>query len=113
MRFPGGELRLVDFGACQHAGRYCAAGHSLRYCAPELARAVTQATMGGMGEAALRVEASLDVWAVGLVLYELFTGEGAIHTVARQPPPMAVSPLLLDTPTRCAPRPPPPTRPTP
>ena len=72
MRFPGGtyELKLVDFGAARRAGEYVQPGHSRRYCAPELARAMVSERHCGV----LRVEPALDMWATGLVLYELVFG---------------------------------------
>ena len=112
MRFPGGDLRLVDFGCvvrtrdsaplalctcicacmaallytgCSHPPWMCAClsqqvaaeswatpGHSRRYCAPEVARNVLRAADGGVSQ--MRVQPSTDMWAVGLVLYELFMG---------------------------------------
>ena len=72
MRFPGGDLRLVDFGCVRPAGGYCVPGHSRRYCAPEVARAVLRRDDGGAADT--RVEPSMDLWATGLVLYELFLG---------------------------------------
>ena len=47
-------------------------GHSRRYCAPEVARAVLRRDEGGAAD--IRVEPSMDLWATGLVLYELFVG---------------------------------------
>ena len=70
MRFPGGALRLVDFGSVQPAGRWVAPGHSRRYCAPEVARAVLKSVGGGM----LKIHPAIDMWAAGLVLYELLVG---------------------------------------
>ena len=74
MRFPGGGIKLVDFGSVQPAGHFVAPGNTKRYCAPEVAKAIVQSTIGGAGRPELVVEPSIDMWAVGLVLYELFLG---------------------------------------
>lgn len=71
MRFPPhGEIKLVDFGSAWPSGQYVMPGHTRRYCAPELARAMLERS----SVHSLRVHPSLDIWSVGLVLYELFTG---------------------------------------
>ena len=71
MRFPPhGAIKLVDFGSAWQCGQYVMPGHTKRYCAPELARAM----LARSSVHQFRVHSSLDIWSAGLVLYELFTG---------------------------------------
>ena len=43
MRFPPhGAIKLVDFGSAWQCGQYVMPGHTKRYCAPELARAMLE-----------------------------------------------------------------------
>lgn len=52
---------------------------SLKYAAPEVVHALEA------GEKAIRVEPAVDVWAIGVIAFELLTGERAFpsHTGAR------------------------------
>ena len=69
MRFRGGILKLVDFGGATRDGWTTRVPHSRRYCPPELAEAMHLSPC-----ATTRVSTSQDIWAAGLVLYELFVG---------------------------------------
>ena len=66
MRF-GGEWKLVDLGAVVEDGTTCIPACTVRYAAPEVAAAVLESTP-------LRVTGAIDVWALGVILYELFAG---------------------------------------
>uniref|UniRef100_A0A7S3B1C5 Protein kinase domain-containing protein n=1 Tax=Haptolina ericina TaxID=156174 RepID=A0A7S3B1C5_9EUKA len=71
MRFANGDLKLVDFGAASKIGSFVPlqGHHSRRYCSPEQAAAAQRDLT-----ARFRADPSHDVWAAGLVLYELFCG---------------------------------------
>ena len=66
-----GEWKLIDFDTVVEAGELCTPACTVRYASPEVAAAASR-------NERLRVTTAVDVWACGLVLYELFTGEALL-----------------------------------
>lgn len=62
--------KLIDFEASRTIGEECVGVITPRYCPPEVARATTYGLEGANGVVAT---ASVDLWALGCVLYELET----------------------------------------
>ena len=60
---------LIDFGCAARAGRKARKGFSYSYAAPEVIRAVRA------GEPLFDVTEGLDVWSVGILAIEMFTGQ--------------------------------------
>lgn len=84
LRFSG-EWRLVDFDNVIADGTECVPACTARYAAPEVA----QARLSGKP---LHVTSAVDVWALALVLFELFAGapllaeaEGTLAEIAQHP----------------------------
>ncbi|KAI8073231.1 hypothetical protein BC940DRAFT_290850 [Gongronella butleri] len=65
-----GPWKLIDFEASRTIGEECVGVITPRYCPPEVARATTYGLEGANGVVAT---ASVDLWALGCVLYELET----------------------------------------
>lgn len=67
LRFAG-EWKLIDLGTVAEEGSEgVPTGYTLRYAAPEQASAI-------LAQTPLRVSAAIDCWALGVILYQLFTG---------------------------------------
>ncbi|KAI8344748.1 hypothetical protein BC941DRAFT_15942 [Chlamydoabsidia padenii] len=66
----GERWKLIDFEASRTIGEECVGVITPRYCPPEVARATTYGLEGANGVVAT---ASVDLWALGCVLYELET----------------------------------------
>ncbi|OAD69050.1 hypothetical protein PHYBLDRAFT_150050 [Phycomyces blakesleeanus NRRL 1555(-)] len=62
--------KLIDFEASRMIGQECVGVITPRYCPPEVARATTYGLEGANGVVAT---ASVDLWALGCVIYELAT----------------------------------------
>ncbi|RUO96826.1 hypothetical protein BC936DRAFT_141403, partial [Jimgerdemannia flammicorona] len=65
------QWKLIDFEGSRAIGEECVGVITPRYCPPEVARATTYGLEGANGVVAT---ASVDMWALGCVLYELQTG---------------------------------------
>ena len=61
--------RLIDFGSTVRAGEVVTPEYTLRFAPPELAIALSK------GEKVTAAHQSADVWAVGVMAYEIITGE--------------------------------------
>ncbi|KAI8393378.1 uncharacterized protein BYT42DRAFT_640558 [Radiomyces spectabilis] len=70
MHNVGQPWKLIDFEACRTIGEECVGVITPRYCPPEVARATTYGLEGANGVVAT---ASVDLWALGCVIYELET----------------------------------------
>jgi hypothetical protein len=62
------EFRLIDYGACVDEGTHCIPAFNATYASPEVARAIVT-------KEPIVITRAADVWACGLILHELFTGE--------------------------------------
>jgi len=85
---------IIDFGCVARAGEQASISYSLRYTAPE----VIQALAGN--ERRMIPEPSLDAWALGVMAFELLTGQAAFQVMVdgaedvRIPPPPTTSASL-------------------
>ncbi|KAG0180348.1 hypothetical protein DFQ29_000874 [Apophysomyces sp. BC1021] len=70
MRNAEKSWRLIDFEGSRTIGEECVGVITPRYCPPEVARATTYGLEGASGVVAT---ASVDMWALGCVIYELET----------------------------------------
>ncbi|KAI8146290.1 hypothetical protein BJV82DRAFT_601235 [Fennellomyces sp. T-0311] len=70
MHHTGGPWKLIDFEASRTIGEECVGVITPRYCPPEVARATTYGLEGANGVVATP---SVDLWALGCVIYELET----------------------------------------
>eukprot|EP00892_Ulva_mutabilis_P000505 jgi/Ulvmu1/10455/UM063_0010.1 len=76
---PGNILRrpkqhdwtLIDFGCAAQIGSTAGLAFSLKYAPPEVMAAVES------GCRTIHVDAAVDIWAIGVIAYELLTGERA------------------------------------
>ncbi|KAI9252924.1 hypothetical protein BDA99DRAFT_520413 [Phascolomyces articulosus] len=68
MRSAQGDWKLIDFEASRSIGQECVGLITPRYCPPEVARATTY---GHEGEKGVVATASVDLWSLGCVIYEL------------------------------------------
>eukprot|EP00892_Ulva_mutabilis_P008637 jgi/Ulvmu1/6145/UM277_0004.1 len=74
---PGNILRrpkqhdwtLIDFGCAAPIGSVASLVFSIKYAAPELIQALEA------GDTTIIVDAAVDVWAIGVIAFELLTGE--------------------------------------
>eukprot|EP00892_Ulva_mutabilis_P005772 jgi/Ulvmu1/3567/UM167_0001.1 len=79
---PGNILRrpkqhdwtLIDFGCTALIGSTASLSFSLKYAAPEVVHALEA------GSKTIHVDAAVDMWAVGVIAFELLTGERAFPT---------------------------------
>ena len=103
MRF-GGEWKLIDYDSVLEEGETKRPACTLKYAAPEV--------MNTLDGAPLSVQTSIDMWSMGIVLFELLTGtplvqpgggeaanvpaEGAAgeNVGAAEPPSIALQPSL-------------------
>ncbi|KAI9323257.1 hypothetical protein BX666DRAFT_1884869 [Dichotomocladium elegans] len=70
MHRVGSPWKLIDFEASRTIGEECVGVITPRYCPPEVARATTYGLEGANGVVATP---SVDLWALGCVIYELET----------------------------------------
>ena len=94
LRFSG-EWKLVDFDNVLSEGTECVPSCTVRYAAPEVAASRLEATP-------MRVTAAVDVWAMALILYELFAGRPLVDDLtlvdlARVPETAVVAKLAEDS----------------
>ena len=82
LRFDG-DWKLVDLGSVVHEGKECVPACTVRYAPPEVALAALE-------RKPLRITAAVDVWALGVILYTLFTAKPlldeeqlSLHNIAR------------------------------
>jgi serine/threonine protein kinase len=71
---------LIDFGCTARIGEDSRIGFSLKYAAPEVVRAHIQEEQSQ----ALRAAPALDVWSVGAIAVELFSGRQPLQTFQGQ-----------------------------
>jgi eukaryotic-like serine/threonine-protein kinase len=64
---------LIDFGCAARIGEEAHPGFSLRYAAPEVVKATFRENRRTM-----RATTTLDVWSVGVIALELFSGRPAL-----------------------------------
>lgn len=69
-RSADASWKLIDFEASRTIGEECVGVITPRYCPPEVARATTYGLEGANGVVATP---SVDLWALGCVIYELET----------------------------------------
>eukprot|EP00892_Ulva_mutabilis_P005913 jgi/Ulvmu1/3694/UM017_0111.1 len=79
---PGNILRrpkqhdwtLIDFGCTAQIGSTAGLSFSLKYAAPEVVHALE------VGSRSIHVDAAVDIWAIGVIAFELLTGDHAFPT---------------------------------
>ncbi|KAI9024968.1 hypothetical protein CLU79DRAFT_844795 [Phycomyces nitens] len=70
MRHVDGRWQLIDFESSRNIGEECVGVITPRYCPPEVAKATTYGIEGTHGVVAT---ISIDLWALGCIIYELET----------------------------------------
>eukprot|EP00892_Ulva_mutabilis_P002733 jgi/Ulvmu1/12460/UM009_0112.1 len=66
---------IIDFGCVAKAGEQCGIAYSLRYTAPEVIHALNS------NERKMVPEPSLDAWSLGVMAFELLTGQAAFQVM--------------------------------
>eukprot|EP00892_Ulva_mutabilis_P005985 jgi/Ulvmu1/3759/UM175_0006.1 len=80
---PGNILRrpkqhdwtLIDFGCTSRIGSMSSLSFSMKYAAPEVVHALEA------GDKTIKVDPAVDIWAIGVIAFELLTGERAFPAV--------------------------------
>ena len=70
---------LIDFGCAARTGQVSGMGFSLAYAAPEVVQACYREH-----QITMQVETSLDMWSLGVIAVELFSGRPALKVFQGQ-----------------------------
>eukprot|EP00892_Ulva_mutabilis_P005656 jgi/Ulvmu1/3462/UM016_0082.1 len=84
---PGNILRrpnqhdwtLIDFGCTAQIGTIASLSYSLRYTPPEVVRELEA------GHKTIKVDPAVDIWAIGVIAFELLTGARALPSSGMDP----------------------------